>query len=36
VKGGPLLGKFVLTKQSGSGAWIISDYEAEPADCVGP
>lgn len=36
VKGGPLLGKFVLTKQTGSGAWIITDYEAEPADCVGP
>lgn len=36
IKGGPLLGKFVLTKQPGSGSWIITDYEAEPADCVGP
>ncbi|MFD9736105.1 hypothetical protein [Umezawaea sp. NPDC059074] len=33
VVGGPRLGKFVLTKQSGSGAWIITDYEAEPAGC---
>ncbi len=33
VKGGPLLGLFVLTQQVNK-TWIISDYAAEPADCV--
>jgi hypothetical protein len=33
VKGGPRLGSFVLTKQVNN-TWIISDYTAEPADCV--
>jgi hypothetical protein len=34
VNGGPKLGKFVLSKQAANGGWIITDYEAEPADCV--
>jgi hypothetical protein len=33
VTGGPKLGRFVLSKQVNN-TWVISDYEAEPADCV--
>ncbi|WP_433265876.1 hypothetical protein ACQPZF_39230 [Actinosynnema sp. CS-041913] len=33
VRGGPRLGRFVLTKLEPSGAWAITDYEAQPADC---
>ncbi|PRY43520.1 hypothetical protein [Umezawaea tangerina] len=33
ITGGPTLGKFVLAKQVNN-TWIITDYEAEPADCV--
>ena len=33
VTGGPRLGAFVLTQQVNK-TWIISDYTAEPADCV--
>jgi hypothetical protein len=33
VKGGPRLGSFVLTKQVNN-TWIISDYTAEPVDCL--
>ncbi|RJQ69441.1 hypothetical protein D5S17_30070 [Pseudonocardiaceae bacterium YIM PH 21723] len=34
VKGGPRLGKLLLTKQQ-DGGWIISGHTAEPADCQG-
>jgi hypothetical protein len=35
VRGGPRLGKFVLSAQQNK-TWVITGYEAEPADCVGP
>jgi hypothetical protein len=33
ANGGPKLGRFVLTMQPNK-TWIITDYEAEPVDCV--
>ncbi|RKT57805.1 hypothetical protein C8E97_6530 [Saccharothrix australiensis] len=33
VTGGPRLGRFVLTMQENR-TWVITGYEAEPADCL--